>query len=60
MRSSQTVVPCRRRRSPHCCKPLRSNIVSTREVGDSQRGQEPWNKEAQGSTALGVLPGDNR
>jgi hypothetical protein len=52
--------PCRKRRIPHCCKPFHSNTESSREVGDSQRGPEPWNKKAEGFAAFGVLPGDNR
>jgi hypothetical protein len=48
-----------RRKSPKCCKPLRSNAESC-EIGASLRGRDPGNTEAEGPTVLGVLPGDGR
>jgi hypothetical protein len=49
-----------RRRGPNCCKPLHVNAEYYCEIDANLRGREPGSTEAKESTALGVLPGDNR
>jgi hypothetical protein len=62
-RSSQKVTAWRRRvkqMSPHSCESLSINVEFCCEIDNSLRGHEPGSTEAERSTALGVLPGDNQ